>query len=344
MTEETLATEETALPGVDADLEAAWAELHNEPSRDDRGRFAGKQEDTPAVEEAPAEEMPVQGTEEAAVEAETPIAPPSSWTAEAKTIFAALPPETQKYLAQRESERESFLNQKSQEAAQLKQRYEPLESILTPRRSQWQAEGMTESQALQQLLTLSDFASNDPKGFIEWFSQQRGVNMSAPQSDQQGNPPELTQYIAPIVQKVQAIENQLQATQEREAIAEVEAFKATAPHFEDVKQEMLVLIPALKQMNPGMTKQALLKQAYDKAIWANDTVRERILTEQQLAKDAKQQAAEAKKLEEQKQAAAKARKAAGTQLSGNSIAATAAKAVSEAELMESVWDKLHGAA
>ena len=86
---------------------------------------------TDEEEEQPAEgaEEQSEATEEAddetAAEEEAddlpPIDAPVSWDAEAKAKFAELPRDTQEYIAKRESERERFVQQKSQEAAQARQ-------------------------------------------------------------------------------------------------------------------------------------------------------------------------------------------------------------------------------
>lgn len=81
-------------------------------------------------DERPAEGEPVEGETEGAeaepeIEEEAddlpPIEAPVSWDAEAKERFAKLPRDDQEYLAKRESERERFLQSKSQEAARANQ-------------------------------------------------------------------------------------------------------------------------------------------------------------------------------------------------------------------------------
>jgi hypothetical protein len=77
------------------------------------------------------EEQPVEGDNAEVAEDETdieeeaddlpPIDAPVSWDAEAKEVFANLPREAQEIVAKRETERERFVQQKSQEAAQAKQ-------------------------------------------------------------------------------------------------------------------------------------------------------------------------------------------------------------------------------
>ena len=49
-----------------------------------------------------------------------PIAPPVSWTGENKEKFAQLPRDVQEYIAQRESDREKFVQTKAQEAARTR--------------------------------------------------------------------------------------------------------------------------------------------------------------------------------------------------------------------------------
>lgn len=58
-------------------------------------------------------------------DAETrPTEPPASWTAEAKELFAKLPPELQQAVAKRESDREAFLTTQSQKATEEAKRLE----------------------------------------------------------------------------------------------------------------------------------------------------------------------------------------------------------------------------
>lgn len=67
---------------------------------------------------------PVEGEAEASKEAAEPespaIEPPTSWNADAKERFKALPPELQKYVAERESERDRGLSKTQQETAEAR--------------------------------------------------------------------------------------------------------------------------------------------------------------------------------------------------------------------------------
>jgi hypothetical protein len=78
-------------------------------------------------EEAPEAEAdePTEDDIETEDEPELPaIEPPVSWKADAKDAFAKLPPELQKVVSERETERERFVQLKAQEAATTRQRVE----------------------------------------------------------------------------------------------------------------------------------------------------------------------------------------------------------------------------
>jgi hypothetical protein len=83
-------------------------------------------EEAEAPQGAEADELTVEDvTEEGEAEApeegaEPPIAAPVSWTAEEKEEFGKLPPAVQKTIARRETERETFVQAKAQEAKQTR--------------------------------------------------------------------------------------------------------------------------------------------------------------------------------------------------------------------------------
>lgn len=79
--------------------------------------------DEVATEEVAAEDAELTDEEAEAVEL-PPIDLPSSWKAEEKERWDALPRDTQEYLTQRESQREKFVQSKAQEAAQAKRQAE----------------------------------------------------------------------------------------------------------------------------------------------------------------------------------------------------------------------------
>ncbi len=83
--------------------------------------FGVTDEEEQPAEGEPAEEAEDEPTIEEGVDDLPPIEAPVSWDAEAKAKFSELPRETQEVIAKRETERERFVQQKSQEAAKARQ-------------------------------------------------------------------------------------------------------------------------------------------------------------------------------------------------------------------------------
>src|SRR5690349_12123700 len=109
---------------------AVGGEATPEPTAEDYFTDLAEQEfGVTDEEEQPTEGEPEEGeAEEAADETEVeeeaddlpPIDAPVSWDAEAKAKFADLPRDVQEVVAKRESERERFVQQKSQEATRAR--------------------------------------------------------------------------------------------------------------------------------------------------------------------------------------------------------------------------------
>lgn len=329
------------------------------PDRDEKGRFKPKdesepktaraaktadkpnaEEEQPAVEDSSGEETPDQGSENADEPAtEPPLSPPDRWSAEWKTRFTTLPREAQQLLLDRESEYAKGFDQKSQEAANAKRQYEPIEQILAPRRQAWAMQGMDEGRAISQLLALSDYAASKPEEFIRWFAAQRGINIAQPQAEAGTQNLAPGPDIAPILNKVNTLEQTIQQQQAAEMQRQIAAFKS-APgheHFEDVRTEMA------RMMQAGLS--ADLQDAYDRAVWANPTVRGKILAGEKAQTEAARKAEEAKRVDAAKQAALKAKKAVGTTVTPKATLNGGAPAPSSMrEGLFAAYDQLHGAA
>lgn len=327
---------------VVASLEAEFDKLNEttddtsvESGRDEKGRFKAKETETAAVEEPPAE-ITDQGTEPTPEPAEQPLSAPDRWSAEWKTKFTTLPRDAQQVLLDRESEYDKGFTQKSQEAADYKRRYEPIDQILTPRRQQFAMQGMTEEQGLTQLFALSDFAANDPQGFIRMFAQGRGIDLA---SLTPGTQPTAPSEFTPILQKVNTLEQTIHSHQQAETNRQIQAFKS-APgheHFESVRNDMGGLLKA------GLATD--MQDAYDRACRVNPTVFAQIETAKQVEQEAKRKEVEAKRIADAKAAAQKAQKSAGTQLSTKASLNGGVPAPSSMlESMTREYDRLHGAA
>ena len=179
---------------------------------------------------------------------------------------------------------------------------------------------MNTEQGLQALLNAQSFLERDPTAAIKWLAQSHGVNLAT----LAGQPDEVSSAQAPDMQAI--VRQAVQAAQEsvRPLVAPIQqrwqqeeqrqqemttqmvvAFASSEghEHFGSVEQDIMDLIPPLKERNPTWTPQQVLQEAYERAVFANPATRQTILT-------AREQAAEEKRRTEAAQRATKARGAA----------------------------------
>lgn len=302
---------------------------------------AGEPEHEPEAEAV--EEVATDEVEEVAEEAteetpdvepvEQPLDAPARWSAGDKEQFAALPREAQEIVLKREADVNKHLTQKTQELAQTSKAYSQLEEILAPRREAFRMDGMNDAQAVEQLFTISDFASRDPAAFIQWFAQQRGVDLGTRDEEPADEPAnaltqkvqQLEAHIARQEQARQQAEQQTYANQVQQFAAQVdESGNPAYPHFESVRTHMAALVRS------GAA--STLADAYDQAVYANPETRKAVLEAQSKAEEAKRDA-------ERKAKAAKAAKAAGTQVrTPNGQFAPAARSMDDT--LSAVYDRM----
>lgn len=313
---------------LDAALESAYTTM-TEPE---------KVEEPQDTEVKTEEEDTDQGSVTESKPAEQPLTAPERWSAERKATFAALPREAQQLLLEREGEVDKAFTQKTQELAEQRKQFEALEQVLAPRRQVLASQYGSEAAALNQLFQLSDFADRDPAGFIQWFAQQRGISLQNSQAEDA--------YVDPAVQtlqqKLQNIEQTITQKEQRELQRQQETVKTEInvfrdqkdtsgnplhPHFEDVRAEMA----ALMQSGAART----LEDAYKKATWANDSVREKILAEQRKQEDAD-------RINQMKQSAAKAEKATGKVVKSSNTGSTPAKNSNWEDTLSEKASELYG--
>lgn len=95
------------------------------------------------------------------------IDPPVSWDAEAKERFAKLPPEDQQYIADRESQRDKFVNTKAMEAAQHRKAAETVTEQYTQLHRQYAEQLGTYAQAITPAEPDLALLATDPHAFAE---------------------------------------------------------------------------------------------------------------------------------------------------------------------------------
>ena len=229
-----------------------------------------------------------------------PIEPPANWPEDFREAFAEIPPALQHFVMNTArnmqadyTRKTQAIAQERQQIAQHKQMYSEFDRIIGPRQQQWALNGMNPAQAVSQLIALSDFATNDPAAFIQYFSNLRGVDLQQlvqGQSEEYVDP-QVAALRGPVAQ-VQAQLNQMaQQMQQREHQQQVQqyqrAFSSTSaaidsfsrqtdqdgkplyPFFDEVVDDMTALIDAGRAQS--------MPDAYRQAVWLNESTRNRML-------------------------------------------------------------------
>lgn len=229
--------------------------------------------------DAPKEsEVPVEAETEVSepeVEAQEPVAetpairpPPKSWAREKHELWSKLPPDAQEYYETREKQMLDGLEQYKANAQYAKQ----LQETLTPYKAMLQSQGVDEVSAIKYLMNAHYQLTNGTESSRRAAYERIGAELgfATQQAAQQGAPVDPT--VKALQEKLERLESGLSARQEaerREAYAKhmtaVEAFAADEAnvHFGDVAQDMVAFIKS------GLP----LKDAYDRAVWANPVTR-----------------------------------------------------------------------
>lgn len=194
-------------------------------SGDELGDFLGLEEDEEQPEEAQGDEAEGEESEDEAQEdepAEPAIDPPASWKKDDKEAFAALPPELQKVVSEREAQREAFVQTKAQEAANTRQTVENEARAVIAQQSQQMAQ---ELQQYASLLTPERpdpaMLSYDPQGFYQAQSKYEAAVAQRTQAQQQA-----------AIYEDQARQQQM-AIEQAETQAEVAHLRSQFPEWYD---------------------------------------------------------------------------------------------------------------
>lgn len=330
-------------PDEASDQEAAAEGAEQDQAEAATEEGAQAEDDTPSPDaDGEDGEAPDQGDDEGDGASEGTLTAPERWSAEDKEQFDALPREAQEVVLKRERDVEQHLTQKSQEIADEKRRYAALDEVIEPRKDAWAMNGMTPDQAVRQLFAISDFATRDPQGFVRWFAEQRGID---PQQLAGGDEPADPQIKA-LSDEVNTLKQSQQQQQEAQAreqqatiartIDEFAADKDAHPYFEELQSEIAGQIQTVKAQNPNASPKEQLEQAYQKAVWANESTRAKELERQRKAEDAERR-------KKAQASADKAKKAAGTNVQSKGSLPGGEKPRSMEETMSEAYDRAVGA-
>lgn len=311
------AREEKAL---DDDLRKVFRNA-NKP-RDEDGKFASK--DGKPKEEAPAKpleaaKLPADPKAEKPAEVKPEpvkpaVPPPQAWKAEVREKWATLPPDVQSYIA----EREQAAHQRISELGQKAQVVEQLESVWKPH--EYRLQGISKPDYLNSLLAADSALRQDPVGFIKLIAQHNNIDLNSmvsdpyavadPQSAQvqatlqaaNARIEQLERQLGEVGQRVIGRETAERQAKEQEYNRMVEEFGKGKEDWQDLLPDMMANAAALVQANPNRPPQEVLQEAYERSQWGNPKTRKAMMERQ--AKEA-----EAKRLEEAKAAADRAKRA-----------------------------------
>ena len=297
----------TAAPAADAPsseqslqltLEEIWEKNHAppKPKAEEAPAQAAPEGDQPSTAPEPAQSSPA-------------IAAPQSWSPESQAKWSSLPPDLQQLIADRELE---ATKQISRQGAELKT-YQPLREVFDWVRSRGVPQGQ-EHEIIRGWATAQHML-DDPATRAEAFqrlAQSYGVDLA-----QLAGPPKqqstetsavddlfkdsrvdaLNQEIATLKSQLQRLggvvstreqaeQQRLQQQQAREAEAvakAIENFSKGKPYFKDIEDDLVHEVNFIKSREPGLSTDKVLEKAYDRALYANAQIRERVLSDQRKA-------------------------------------------------------------
>ncbi|MEQ1580909.1 MAG: hypothetical protein ABL964_09980 [Steroidobacteraceae bacterium] len=223
-------------------------------------------------------------TTEAATETPAPVVRemPKSWSKDKAELWSKLPPDAQDYYGLREKQFLDGLEQYKGDATYAKE----LKDIITPYKALLASQGVDERKAVSALLNvhyrLSQGTPEERRAAYDKMGRDMGLVQSQQGQEQQSVDPVLKK----LQDELQSVKSALTARQQAElhqaqsvADREIESFSSDAAnaYFDEVRPDM---VPYVRS---GMS----LKDAYDKAVWANPVTRQKELNRLQTEAAAK---------------------------------------------------------
>jgi hypothetical protein len=184
---------------------------------------------------------------------------------------------------------------KTQEIAKVRQGYQEMERVISPHVQKWALNGMGPAQAMQQLIALSDYATNSPMEFLQYFANLRGIDLNQltqRQEEEYVDPQVATlrQHLAGVqAQLNQTMQAQQQAQQLQQQQQYAQAFNVTNenienfasqtgpdgkpayPYFNELEEDMAIEIES--------GRASTIHEAYERAKWANPYTRSKLLAQ-----------------------------------------------------------------
>lgn len=316
------------------------AEVKETRERAADGKFKGKTEQAAELVDAaapvdakPTKDKPTEGEEKA-------LNPPTHWPAQAKADFLNAPRSVQQAALDRESETETARKEWGGKAEE----YNQIDKVIGAHRERWARDGKTPAVAINQLLAAEGVLQKDTVGGFEYLltayargNELRTMDQIARKNGymlvkatDQGQPapgaqPAPTNAADPTVRRLEStvqeltqreqarVAEQAKARSDEEArqtatqLAEVEAVRNDPKnvYFHNLRNDIAALVRQGELNGDTRPIRERVQEAYDKACWADPTVRGLTIAAQQKVDQAA--AAEAAKAK-----AAAARSASGS--------------------------------
>jgi hypothetical protein len=175
----------------------------------------------------------------------------------------------------------------------------------------FESKGLSYEAGISQLLKAQQTLDRDPVAGLSAIAEAYGINLASLANGRGGDPhaEALRSQLAEARHEINELKNRVIGRERQEQEAGFHQRAETASRlaqelegFDDLIDDMEPIIVAIKRGNPNLSDEAVLKEAYERAAWANPKFRQ-----SRLEKETK--AAEAKRAEESKRAAEDARRA-----------------------------------
>ena len=281
--------------GSQESLSAAWdaAELKQEQAQQEQEQREQPEEDTAGAQ---AEGQAAQEREAPADDETQPIPPPTNWSLKDQETFKELTPKAQHFLLERSRGMEAAHTQRSQELAEIRRSIEPLARSMQQYEGYFQQTGATPQEVFNTFMQIDyGLRSGSVENKYEILrSLIRSYGIPAPgeggaqqTSPQQTRDPRVDQ----VMNQLQSMQGQAAeaARMNQAALAQskrelVQSFaeqkgedgQPLHPYFGEVEG----LMATLAQTEVARGVQPDLQQLYEQACYANPTVRQRILADQ----------------------------------------------------------------
>jgi hypothetical protein len=238
--------------------------------------------------EKPAEAKPETEKPAAEIEKPTPKKPkaevPGHWPDAVKTKWAELPEDVQEQLAEAGLKDRQTVTKLGQFAKSM----EPVARLIEEHGDVFKGRGIDPVRGLSELMQAQKALDTNPVAALQQIAKAYGVKLEdAILNDPQQEPPQMTalrkqleQQTVQIAQMKQYLQQQERTQYEgqvRTVEQSVSDFAQKNPDFDAVKEDVIALIPALRQKMPDASHTELLQAAYDAAVWTNPTTRQQRL-------------------------------------------------------------------